>query len=130
MNRKVSLLIGIIAIAVLSGVSIWFFLSSMTPFTSDFSEAKSGKAYQVYGVLDQKSLKQEGNLNYFNMVDEKGEVLPVILDGVLPQNFAGAQKGVAIGSFKDGSFHAEQLLVKCPSKYENKDGKESGGSGK
>lgn len=124
MNRKTSLVAGIIAIVILSGVSIWFFLSSMTPFTSDFGEAKNGKAYQVYGALDQKSLRQEGNLNYFNMVDEKGEVLPVILSGVLPQNFAGAQKGVAIGSYRDGSFHADQLLVKCPSKYENKDGKE------
>lgn len=130
MNRKTSLVAGIIAIVILSGVSIWFFLSSMTPFTSDFGEAKSGKAYQVYGLLDQKSLKQEGNLNYFNMVDEKGEVLPVILDGVLPQNFAGAQKGVAVGSFKDGSFHADQLLVKCPSKYENKNEKGSDNSGK
>ncbi len=130
MNRRVSLLIGTITIVVLSGVSIWLFLSSMTPFTSDFDEAKNGKAYQVYGLLDQKSLRQEDNLNYFNMVDEKGEVLPVILDGVLPQNFAGAQKGVAVGSFKDGSFHADQLLVKCPSKYENKDEKGPGGSGK
>ncbi|NLI40110.1 MAG: cytochrome c maturation protein CcmE [Caldisericales bacterium] len=130
MNRKTSLVAGIIAIVVLSGVSIWFFLSSIVPFTSDFSEAKNGKAYQIYGALDQNGLRQEGNLSYFNMVDEKGEVLPVVLDGVLPQNFAGAQKGVAVGSYRDGSFYAGQLLVKCPSKYENKDEKGPGGNGK
>ncbi len=29
---------------------------------------------------------------------------------------------MAVGSWRDGAFHAEQLLVKCPSKYQGLEG--------
>jgi cytochrome c-type biogenesis protein CcmE len=28
---------------------------------------------------------------------------------------------VAVGSYREGAFHADQLLVKCPSKYQGLD---------
>jgi cytochrome c-type biogenesis protein CcmE len=37
---------------------------------------------------------------------------------VVPGNFDQATSIVAIGHYKDGTFAAEQLLVKCPSKYQ------------
>ena len=50
--------------------------------------------------------------------DEKGEVLTVEYRGVIPGNFDQATSIVAIGRYDDGRFRAEQLLVKCPSKYQ------------
>jgi len=38
---------------------------------------------------------------------------------VVPQNMGEATKVVAIGGMKDGKFVSDQLLVKCPSKYES-----------
>jgi hypothetical protein len=35
-----------------------------------------------------------------------------------PNNFEAASQVVAIGSYKDGVFYAEDMLVKCPSKYQ------------
>ena len=47
--------------------------------------------------------------------------MPVMYEGVKPGNFEEATEIVAIGSYRDGAFHAEQLLVKCPSKYQGVD---------
>jgi len=54
----------------------------------------------------------------FAMVDEGGNTLTVHYNGVKPGNFEEAVQIVAVGSFHEGVFHAEQLLVKCPSKYQ------------
>ena len=54
----------------------------------------------------------------FNLKDDKGEVMPVVYHGVIPGNFDQATMVVAIGRYQDGRFQAEELLVKCPSKYQ------------
>jgi len=45
-------------------------------------------------------------------------VMPVVYHGVIPGNFDQATMVVAIGRYQEGRFLAEQLLVKCPSKYQ------------
>ena len=50
--------------------------------------------------------------------DEEGKVLEVVYSGVKPGNFEEATQIVAVGSYSDGVFECEQLLVKCPSKYQ------------
>ncbi len=54
----------------------------------------------------------------FALQDEKMEVMEVVYRGVKPANFEQATSVVAIGTYKDGRFEADQLLVKCPSKYQ------------
>jgi cytochrome c-type biogenesis protein CcmE len=54
----------------------------------------------------------------FAMVDEDGNTMTVHYNGVKPGNFEEAVQIVAVGSYSEGVFHAEQLLVKCPSKYQ------------
>jgi cytochrome c-type biogenesis protein CcmE len=63
-------------------------------------------------------MKQEEQFLSFRLKDARGEVLPVEYRGVIPGNFDQATSIVAIGHYKDGTFAAEQLLVKCPSKYQ------------
>ena len=43
---------------------------------------------------------------------------PSTTSGVIPGNFDQAVSIVAIGRYQDDHFEAEQLLVKCPSKYQ------------
>ncbi|MDH4223841.1 MAG: cytochrome c maturation protein CcmE [candidate division Zixibacteria bacterium] len=38
--------------------------------------------------------------------------------GVKPANFEQATSIVVIGMYRDGIFIADQVLVKCPSKYQ------------
>jgi cytochrome c-type biogenesis protein CcmE len=52
------------------------------------------------------------------MVNDTGETMTVHYSGVKPGNFEEAVQIVAIGSYQEGVFEAEQLLVKCPSKYQ------------
>jgi cytochrome c-type biogenesis protein CcmE len=45
--------------------------------------------------------------------------MPVVFQGVKPGNFDQAEKIVVIGRYQEGAFHASQILVKCPSKYDD-----------
>jgi cytochrome c-type biogenesis protein CcmE len=56
----------------------------------------------------------------FNVVDESGDgQLPIVFYGPRPDNFARAASAIIEGELQpDGSFLAETLLLKCPSRYE------------
>ncbi len=53
----------------------------------------------------------------FEGEDETGRVKVIYPKGK-PNNFEAATQVVVIGSYKDGVFYAEDMLVKCPSKYQ------------
>jgi cytochrome c-type biogenesis protein CcmE len=102
---------------------VWFgvtaFNQSLTPYRT-FAEARQSGGYvQVNGTLPdpERSRSTEGVLR-FQLQDEEGEVMDVAYAGVKPANFEQATSVVAIGQYRDGSFQADQLLVKCPSKYQ------------
>lgn len=118
MNLKVIVALALVVIAVVIGVSS--FNKTVTPYIS-FAEARiSSGLVQVNGVLADKEyvLKQDEQYLSFRLRDAHGEVLPVEYRGVIPGNFDQATSIVAIGRYQDGRFAAEQLLVKCPSKYQ------------
>ena len=54
----------------------------------------------------------------FPIQDESGDRLMVQFAGAIPGNFEQAKSVVAIGRYRESRFEAEQLLVKCPSKYQ------------
>jgi len=118
MNLKVWLAIGLLAVAGVVGVSS--FKKSVTPYIS-FAEARRAPGLvQVNGMLADKNyvLKPEEQYLEFKLKDSKAEIMPVVYRGVIPGNFDQATSVVAIGRYRDGHFEAEQLLVKCPSKYQ------------
>ncbi|MGH7725185.1 MAG: cytochrome c maturation protein CcmE [Candidatus Eiseniibacteriota bacterium] len=118
---KPKLLIGIVLVlaSILFGVTA--FKRSLTAYTT-FSEARKSRAtVQVNGVLaDVSGVRYDAAASelVFKLKDEKNEVLDVVYKGVKPANFEQATNVVAIGSYHDGRFEADQLLVKCPSKYQ------------
>ena len=118
MNLKVGLALALLVVAVAIGVSS--FKKSVTPYISFQEARRAAGLVQVNGTLADKQyvLKQESQFLSFRLKDDKGEVLPVEYKGVIPGNFDQATSIVAIGRYQDGTFHAEQLLVKCPSKYQ------------
>ena len=119
MSAKVVLGLVLVLAAVLFGVTA--FKKSLTPYTS-FAEARtSGSGAQVNGVLaDPKAITYDASKSElaFRLRDEKHEEMDVVYHGVKPMNFEQATNVVAIGTSKDGKFEADQLLVKCPSKYQ------------
>ena len=118
MNLKVILALGLVAVALVIGVTS--FNKTVTPYISFAEARRSAGLVQVNGVLADKQyvMKQEQQYLSFRIKDDRGEVLPVEYHGVIPGNFDQATWIVAIGRYHDGKFTAEQLLVKCPSKYQ------------
>ena len=55
--------------------------------------------------------------------------MDVVYSDIKPGNFDQARDIVAIGRYQGGAFHASKLLVKCPSKYQELQQKQSKGAG-
>ena len=126
MNVKIVLALALFAVAAVFGVTN--FRKSVTPYIS-FAEARhSSGMVQVNGVLAGHDyvLKRDEQYLKFDLKDSKGEVLPVEFRGVIPGNFDQATSIVAIGRYQDQKFLADQLLVKCPSKYQTEAETKSG----
>lgn len=60
--------------------------------------------------------------NYFEFVitDNKNREERVVYLSPKPQDFEKSEQIVIIGGFKGKTFKADKILMKCPSKYENK----------
>jgi cytochrome c-type biogenesis protein CcmE len=116
----------LVALAIIVGFVIYGAVSlktSLTPYVS-FAEAKrSPQTVQVMGNLEKNLTRYDttANLLYFTLKDKKGELLEVSYKGVRPGNFDQATQIVAIGDYKNKVFQADQLLVKCPSKYQGEE---------
>jgi len=118
MNLKI--IFGILIIAVFAVFGALSFRKNLTPYVS-FEEAKKNQGVvQVIGKLvkEKTDYDLEKNFLYFTIEDQKGEVLGVVYDGAKPANFEQATEIVIIGSYKIDKFVAQQVLVKCPSKYQ------------
>lgn len=118
MNIKLVLAMVLLAVAV--GIGVTSFQKSVTPYIS-FAEARHTTGLvQVNGVLADKNyvLRPEEQFLEFKLKDAKNEVMDVKYRGVIPGNFDQAVSVVAIGRYQGDHFEAEQLLVKCPSKYQ------------
>ena len=119
MNLKVVVASIIIVGALVFGAST--FMESNIEYM-DFAAAQSvNKKVQVKGkwVKEKESSFNASTSQFtFYMVDDNNQEVKVVLDGAKPNNFDIATEVVAKGRFKEGYFHANELLTKCPSKYE------------
>lgn len=81
--------------------------------------AESNRSVQVKGVAIDGTVRElDENTFTFEMEDMSGQVLRVRRTGIIPVNLFEADNVVVKGRYKDGEFVAQQILVKCPSKYE------------
>lgn len=119
MNRKYLLVILLLAFV---GYAVWIFSDSVTPYVG-IAEARESKSnVQVKGLLDRNAPPphMDGEEFVFVLQDEETlETMPVRYHGMKPDQFDQAHHIVAIGKYRDDSFYAEKLLIKCPSKYES-----------
>ena len=118
MNVKV--LIAAVLLVAAAAIGVASFRQSVTPYISFHEARKAPGLVQVNGVLADKSyvLKRDEQFLEFKLRDSHDEVMPVVYRGVIPGNFDQATSVVAIGRYRTDHFEAEQLLVKCPSKYQ------------
>ena len=121
MNAKIITGIIVIVLALVFGAMT--FLDSNVEYT-DFAKAQAvNKKVQVKGKwISAKETRFDAASSQFTfyMVDDHNKECKVVLDGAKPNNFEIATDIVAKGRFKDGYFHANEVLTKCPSKYQDK----------
>jgi len=115
-------IIGIIIIAIAIG-AIMTTLSSSSTYAS-FKEAVKNPddQFHVVGKLDKNketvyNPQVDPNLFVFYMVDNEGTEKKVLLHKSKPQDFEHSEQIVIIGKCNDNGFEADDILMKCPSKY-------------
>ncbi|MBX3112267.1 MAG: cytochrome c maturation protein CcmE [Fimbriimonadaceae bacterium] len=115
---------GIIVSIALAAVGVvglgMVFVSNASPYVTVKEAQNHGAGVHVVGEIVPETL-QEKTLDRqvkFNLKDATG-TMPVVYTGPPQSNLASAKQVVVIGTMKEGTFHSEKMLVKCPSKYES-----------
>ena len=128
MNRRaVWTIFGVVIIAGFIAFGAGAFKSNLTPYVS-FQQARSASsAVQVAGKLVPGSdrFDEQTSRLLFTLENDKGDTIRVAYKGLKPGNFNEAKEVVAIGRYNGKELEAEQLLVKCPSKYQGLEDKGS-----
>ena len=131
MKRKMSYVLGVALLVAFAGFSAQSFNEALTPYVS-YEQARAGdRTVQVAGALAAGSSRYDESSQalHFTLSEEAtGDTLPVRYEGLKPANFEEAVSIVAIGRYDATGdvFHADKLLVKCPSKYQGAEVKEYG----
>jgi cytochrome c-type biogenesis protein CcmE len=122
MSKKVKTIIGILIIVAVVAAIIPTFLSNKIEYVNFNDAMKKTKTVEVKGKwLKDKESKFESNKFSFYMQDDNNSEMKVIYDGAKPNNFEMAEAVVVKGKVKEGVFMANEILTKCPSKYEAKE---------
>jgi len=110
----------IIAIAILIGYSLVRLGNSSTYSSFEDAIALNGQKTTVIGFLD-----LEGSMDFnpktvqfsFTSKDKKGNISKVIYNQPKPQDFERSEEITMTGYATDSAFIATEILMKCPSKY-------------
>ena len=134
---KVSHIIVLIIIAVTIGiiVSTSSDASKYVAFKEAYAMASEGDDDKVH-VVGKLKKDAQGNIigmdydpvkdpNFFTfiLVDNNKEERRVVYLHPKPQDFEKSEQVVIVGSVKENVFLANDILMKCPSKYENQEPK-------
>ena len=127
---KRSHIIGIVVIAIAIFVIISTAGDASTYVTFDEARAlfKSGSDKKVH-VVGQLMKNESGEIVgvepsqdkltvTFLMVDNNQKTNKVFYNKPMPPDLKQSEQVVVIGQFKNDKFYANQILLKCPSKYE------------
>lgn len=121
---KPKLLIGIISIVLFTSLLMYNFGNSISTYVN-FEQADGRSNSHVVGTWDRTQdygFSRKTMKFSFHMEDEDGNVRKVVYSKPKPNNFEDATQLVVIGEMRNNVFHANEMLMKCPSKYnENPD---------
>lgn len=111
------IMIAIIAMAL--GFGGWSLRGSLARSVTIDEARQARGTVQIFGFLHSKGAYDAQNNWTFDIQDSHGSTMTVVYP-TKPGNFDDAISVAATGSFnaETNRFEAEQLLVKCPSKYQ------------
>ncbi|WP_103026873.1 cytochrome c maturation protein CcmE [Salinibacter altiplanensis] len=118
----------ILGVAAMIGFGTLLFVnfgSQVGGYMNFHQAARTGATAHVVGTWAEDrptSYDRVQNVFTFHMEDEDGTVRKVRYNNPKPANFEEAEQVVVEGRNQDGMFVAENILVKCPSKYNDAKG--------
>lgn len=121
---KRSHLIILIMVAALVGTLIGTFTSTSKSVSFAQAFAEPGTTFKVSGTLHKEEPviyepEIDAGLTTFHMNDKEGGTHKVFLHKAKPQGLMQSESIDLYGKVIDGEFHASEMLLKCPSKYNN-----------
>ncbi|MDX1617662.1 MAG: cytochrome c maturation protein CcmE [Balneolaceae bacterium] len=120
---KPKVIVGVIAIIGFTSLLMYNFGNSISTYVN-FEQASGMEGAHVVGTWDSSKeygFSMESKQFTFFMEDQSGNVRKVVYPKPKPNNFEQADQLVVIGEMKNGVFYANDMLMKCPSKYNNVD---------
>jgi cytochrome c-type biogenesis protein CcmE len=111
--------LGIILLAIVYG--LFGFKDAFRAYTTSVDEAIStGRSVQLAGFLGSKGETDAQGRFTFMLQDSNKKLVKIVSNQPKPANFEQAISIVAIGHYDSAeqAFMADDLLVKCPSKYQ------------
>jgi len=116
--KRLYIIGGLIVIA-FTALGATSFTKALTPYITFEEARRTDRTVQIMGTLaDSKVIREPDGRFSFTLQDEKGDTIKVIYNGAKPTDMERAPSVGAIGRYENGIFVAQQLLVKCPSKYQ------------
>ena len=125
MKQRTKFVIG--GIVILAALSILSFrgIQEMTVFFYTPSEVLASPSEFQDQTIRIGALVQSGSVVWdadaiklsFDITEDGNKFIPVVYEGVKPDMFREGQGGVVEGRMQNGSFHADQLLVKHSEEY-------------
>jgi len=123
MNKWMYVL-GAVLIAGFAALGVVEMIKSQTPYATTVADARAvgDKPLQFMGAIVSGKTRYDDKADelLFCLRDDKGETISVRYKGVKPANFDNADRAVVRGSYSGGEIVADQVLLKCPSKYKGK----------
>lgn len=115
-------IVAIVVIAVALAVIVSTISNSSTYAPFKTAMENEGSTFHVVGKVDfEKKFiynpEVDANVFGFYLKDNEGMEKLVLYNGSKPQDFERSEQIVVVGKIKGDEFIANQLLMKCPSKY-------------
>jgi cytochrome c-type biogenesis protein CcmE len=127
LKNKKFIIGALVVVAAIGFLSVRAFAGSATYYyeVGELLTQKSDSIYntkvKVRGFVEEGSMvsQAEGATLNFQLADQTGDSeVPVVYQGAVPDSFKEGGEVVCEGRLtKDGVFHADALMPKCPSKY-------------
>jgi len=133
-KRAKNRLIGVTAIILLAIAAIFFSLQSRggTAYYKTVEEVSKdaelvGERVKVGGAVIPGSWDKKANPMTFDIRDEndksgKGAVIKVVYNGAVPSTFGDGVTAIVTGEWTGDQIAADEMITKCPSKYESATG--------
>lgn len=116
---NIKLYLGIGSIVLFTSLLMYNFGNSIDSYVN-FEQAENRASSHVVGTWDDSQdwgFSRESMRFTFHMKDQDGNVRRVVYPRPKPNNFEQATQLVVIGEMRNNTFFANDMLMKCPSKY-------------